>query len=64
MAKNPKEMTDEEILVNWIRQEKQYDLLDGVQRIRHQRVEKHGLRRGLLFVEDGVVYPDPSALQD
>jgi len=62
MATKIKEMSDEEILRSWIKNEKQFDLLDGIQRIRHQRIELEGIQRDLLFEDHGVIYPDPTAL--
>lgn len=56
---NLEEKSDEEILEQWVTQEKRWDLLGPVQRIRHNRLENEGLQRGVLFAENGVAYPNP-----
>jgi hypothetical protein len=64
MAKNPKNMTDKEILVNWIKFEKQYQLLGPVQRMRLKRIENQGLRRDILVYEEGTITPDYSKVTE
>lgn len=59
MTNFAKKLSDEEIYVQWIQQEKNWDFLGPIQRIRHDRLENEGLKRGVLFAENNVVYPNP-----
>lgn len=64
MTNFAKKLSDEEIFVQWINQEKQWDMLGPVQRIRHNRLENEGLKRGVLFAENNIVYPNPTHFSD